>query len=426
MSLSNMDIIMNNYNFNTPWESDYWMDSNGFFCGLNMVDSLKSRESKGEEILHELPPYNWRASFLVDEYPSCPENWMRSSGRMSSYFVPVKEGHGIWLDFNKNSNHNYHVAIVVSIQGVNAITGLPCNDPHLEQYIDECPVHKTAFGNNRLCEKCGFKWPKQNYISTTSTSLDRLWIDGFRAANGIVQQYLLTEKTMRGVASNIIGSDRVYAIGISFFLSKNPKQVNSAIYGSSCVSSFQDKFNRDCDNVNITYATDSADLSDVINRLSNTPNDPDITITTNHSFYVSSICDCLRGSSLSKKQEDYFILNSHCDCDDISTFDSSLDTDSYYKSHIERNLKKTSSIKNNSLCDSISKPVKNMEIGAGASINQLIGEDNEPLDFWRNEPESLLFINYCSEEDCKNILRHGKVSKKGNKKGFLTDIPHGN
>lgn len=408
---------MNNYNFNTPWESDYWMESNGFFCGLNMVDALKSRENEGGEISHELPPYNWRASFLVDEYPSCPENWMRSSGRMSSYFVPVKEGNGIWLDFNKNSNHNYHVAIVVSIQGVNAITGLPCNDPQLEQYIDECPVHKTAFGHNRLCEKCGFKWPKQNYISTTSTSLDRLWIDGFRAANGIVQQYILTEKTMRGVASNVIGSNRVYAIGISFFLSKNPKPINSAIYKSSSVSSFQDKFNRACENINVTYGTDSTDLADVLNQLSNTPNDPNITITTNHSFDISSLCDCVRNSSLNNDTDD---------CLTLSAYSASIDPNAYYQSYIENNSNVNNTFRNKKSNISPIQNIKKMEIGAGASIDQEICDDTEPLDFWRNEPESLLCINYCCEEQCKSILNNGKVSKQGDPKGFLKDIPHGN
>ena len=161
--------------------------------------------------------------YLVDKYPACPSDWMRSEGIIKSYFVPVVEGHGMWIDFNENDNNNHHVAIVISIQGINPITGLPCQDAQLEQYIEECPKHKIKFGPDRFCKKCDFKWPKQNYICTTGTPHGNFWLDGFKAANGIVRQYILTAEKMRGVASNIIGKDRVYAIGISFFLSKEKK-----------------------------------------------------------------------------------------------------------------------------------------------------------------------------------------------------------
>ena len=194
---------------------NYLMRSGNFSCGFNMPDALK-----GEEI-HNLPPYAKRMPFLVDEYPSCPDNWMRSEGTTTSYFIPVEEGKGMWLDFNNNQSHTHHVAIVVSIQGINPVTGLPCNDAQLEQYIEECPKHKIKFGPNRYCKECDYKWPKQNYICSTGTPSGTLWLDGFRTVEGIVRQYILTEEKMRGVASNIIGKDRVFAIGISFFISPN-------------------------------------------------------------------------------------------------------------------------------------------------------------------------------------------------------------
>ena len=38
--------------------------------------------------------------------------------------------------------------------------------------------------------------------------------------------------------------------------------------------------------------------------------------------------------------------------------------------------------------------IKKLEVGAGAKINQSIHDDPEPLDFWREEPEAIICINY--------------------------------
>ena len=97
---------------------DYYMRNNEFGCGFNTPEALEGEDA------FKLPPYAKRRAFLVDEYPACPENWMRSEGRLKSFFVAVQEDKGMWLDFNECSNHTHHVAIVISIQGVNPITGL--------------------------------------------------------------------------------------------------------------------------------------------------------------------------------------------------------------------------------------------------------------------------------------------------------------
>ena len=205
--------VMNKY---TPYDHEYWMKSNGMFVGLNTPNSLKSKGSK-----HSLPPYAKRKGYLVDQYPACPKNWMESKGKLVSYFVPVQEGQGMWLDFNKNFDHSHDVAIVVSVQGVNPITGVACEDEHLERYVNKCPKCNTDFKPNRYCEKCDIKYPQQNYLSTTGTPAGKLWLDGFRTIEGAVRQYVLTAEKMRGVASHTIGNDRVFAIGISFFLASS-------------------------------------------------------------------------------------------------------------------------------------------------------------------------------------------------------------
>jgi hypothetical protein len=337
---------MSKLNFTTPWESEYWMESNGLFCGFNMPDAV------GESFVG-LPPYRKIKNFLVDEYPLCPNNWLRSKGKTTSYFVPVKDGSGMWLDFNKNINHKYEVAIVVSVQGINAITGMPCEDDCLEQYIEKCPKHDIEFEAHRYCPDCKYKWPKQNYISTTGTEKGKLWIDGFRSAEGLIRQYILSKDSSKGVASNIIGEDRVYSIGISFFLSKDKKP----------------------EKISSSYLRGQVDFCEMmgIKNSSNWGND----------FSARSLC-CT---------SDWNSINSNDNNPQELTYG--------FRKSIN---------------------VEKMEIGAGQKIDQNIGDDPNKLDFWRNESEAIIVINYCLEEEAIKILEV-KKEQQVKQDGWLENIP---
>jgi hypothetical protein len=207
------------------------MNVNGLKCAFHMPAALLPKFKKnpdgsnGDELVQNLPKGSPRFAFPVDEYPACPTSWMNGSAKASSYWLPARPGCGMWLDFNYNYEHSHHVAVVVSIQGVNPITGQQTKALRLEQYRDKCPVHDLPFGQDRFCEQCGYKWDAQNYISNNNTPRGLFWMDGFRGEDGVVRQYLFTEETCKGVASNIIGEDRVFAIGIAFYLSKEPKTV---------------------------------------------------------------------------------------------------------------------------------------------------------------------------------------------------------
>jgi len=354
--------------FNTLWDYEYLMKSNNMFVGLNTPNALKSKDVK-----HCLPPYSKRKSFLVDEYPACPKNWMRSEGRTVSYFVPVQEGKGMWLDFNANSAHSHEVAIVVSVQGINPITGLPCEGAQLEQYIDNCPKCNEPFKPDRLCEKCKIKYPKQNYISTTTTPNGQLWLDGFRSIEGVVRQYILTEEKIRGVASNLIGKDRVFAIGISFFLSKEKKKKDLYTYpNNDSYKHFKTKKKRiRYKNFNITNSTPTYD------------------------------------SSSSSASDSYDIYAAHTDC-------LNLCKDFPYDN------------KNVSNTNIYSVQTKGLEVGAGAQINQSVHDDIELLDFWRDDPEAIICINYALEGDVEKIVSQGRVELENHQEGFLQGIPVGN
>ncbi len=203
------------------------MEVNGLKCTLNMPAAIKSQKGgDGQEVTHGLPPYARRAAYRVGEYDeACPESWIRGSAEEASYFVPVEAEHGLWLDFNDNRSHSHHVAVLISVQGVNPITGQPVGDDKFEQYRKNCPMHGSKFGEERFCKACGFKWDAQNYLAGNATPPGLFWLDGFRAKDGVVRQYVFTEDVARGVAAQIVGEERVFAIGIAFYLSKEPKPV---------------------------------------------------------------------------------------------------------------------------------------------------------------------------------------------------------
>ena len=218
-------------------KDDKQMQINGLFASINTPPALTG------PFVNQLPPYDTKQSHVVDEYPACPDSWMHGSAKASSYFVGVLAGRGMWIDFTANEHHTHHIAVVVSVQGVNPITGKKVTALNLEQYHERCPVHDIAFLQDRYCPTCNYCWPAQNYIATTTRC--KLWIDGFRNDKGEVVQYIITEDETRGVAAQIIGTDRVWAIGFAFYLSKEPKPIarsmlRSAPYDPNSVSYTQD------------------------------------------------------------------------------------------------------------------------------------------------------------------------------------------
>jgi hypothetical protein len=173
--------------------------------------------------VHRLPPCCPVPTYNVAGY-QCPDNWMHGSGKAASYFVRVEPGKHLWLDFNNLFSHTHHVAAVVSVQGINPVTNKPCKKLRLEQYREQCPQHKIDFEANRYCPQCKHSWPAQNYMTTVSVPSGLLWIDGWRNGDhGEIRGFLITEEALRGVAAQLIGKKRVFAIGIAFFLSKEPK-----------------------------------------------------------------------------------------------------------------------------------------------------------------------------------------------------------
>jgi hypothetical protein len=317
---------------------------------------------------------------------------------------------------------------------------MPCVDAGLEQYIDTCPKHDVKFGPNRYCEKCGYKWPKQNYICTTATPNGNLWLDGFRTAEGVVRQYILTNEKIRGVAANILKEERVFAVGISFFLSVNPKPVIQqtsflrggntlgGLYGSSSCSS-STKCSKSSSSSKIRYKGGGSSVSTNVYS-------PDLVSGHyNRNAFIThdSMEDNVTLSNISDMADTTYTATTPASAGAASS------DDDYYGSkgvqvvnstggatRISRRGAVPDYITEKQLASVQSVNVKKLEVGAGANIKQQVWDDPEPLEFWRKEPEAVICINYCQEAEAEKIIKAGRISLEGHKESFLKDIPVGN
>ena len=392
-------------------------------CMFNMPEKFQSEFSDEDEMSHSLPPFAPMNVYPVDEYDACPNNWMNGSDIASSYFVGVEEDKGMWLDFNECFYHTHDVAVVISIQGVNPITGQKMvaeKALKLEQYHKKCPIHNVKFKQDRYCEKCGFKWPGQNYLSTTGTPEMQMWLDGFRSSDGKVRQYIITEDKMRGVASQMIGEERVFAIGIAYYLSKHKKPymlqrpdgrgVNlhnvhpkGPAFNSPMFFSPQHT-NQNWGGSGLQIESFGGDMSlgDAVgysNSAGTTSGGP------------KSSC-CSASSSTQSSSKNAFL-----------GYLGKMSSKKKFGSKRPQILRASAGVVTpDSAIDPV-VPVKKLEIGAGALIKQRVYDDPKIIDYWEKEPAGMIYINYCDEVTKKKILDGGKRADE--KDGFLKDIKVG-
>jgi hypothetical protein len=451
--------------FDTHRWDEYLMNVNHCKVGVNMPAAHPSLGKGETEKVHGLPNYHRRRAFLVDEFPACPTNWLRSNGRTKSYFVPVIDGNALWLDFNKClEDIPQHVAIVISVQGVNPVTGLPCKDAQLEQYKDECPKHKKPFGPDRLCKDCGHKWPKQNYIASTGTPEGWLWLDGFRAEDGVVRQYVLTKETARGVANAIAGENRVFALGISFFLSKEKRperpvssprseswgtkglMVGSGLLGSpgpagACGSPGVDVWVTDHSgpvdglkyghgSSHVTWGSSITDGALYEKSIENSTGKKETYEGKPSKAPPGSIMRSMSAKKSSGMKLSYTPESTPDKTPDKMCFMSmnagvaDMATDDI---PVEEAAPVAVAAGPTSYGASINTVhVESMEVAAGARIDQQVYDDPQNLDYWQSEPEGIIVINYCSEAEAEAIIAQGRVDLKGSPEGFLKNVPTGN
>ena len=391
------------------------MKVNEFESTLHMPKKLNQIIKNGKEIPQMLPPRNARSAYPVDSYPACPDSWMNGSDIAGSYFVGVEEDEGMWLDFNKCCDLDRDVAVVISVQGVNPITGKKTDTLRLEQYKKKCPIHDIDFQQDNYCPDCDFDWPDQNYLSTAGTPLGNLWLDGFRRPDGTVRQYIFTAEEMKGIASQLIGKDKVYAIGIAFYYSKDKKpkkaepisyrgsnelvinywhQDSTALYGTSCCSMN--------DEIDYEQEVDLCLGEDELSR----------------GMTCQSIGSASMGPSASMGELTAGNIKHEMVQKCSSKSKGIILRDQASKSDIKRDIMRAKASKPKTV-----KPVKKLEIGAGALINQKVYRDPKDMDYWEDKPAGMMYINYCDMETCRNIIEAGEIKKKS--EGFMDGLKVG-
>jgi len=382
---------------------------------------LKQIIVNGVESPQGLPPRSSREVYPVDSYPACPDSWMNGSDIAGSYFVGVDEEVGMWLDFNPCHDLEYEVAVVISIQGVNPITGQKTDALRLEQYKGKCPVHDVDFQSDNYCPKCEFNWPDQNYLATTGTPRGNFWLDGFRRPDGTVRQYIFTAEEMKGIASQVIGKDKVYAIGVAFYYSKEKKE--PVFYRSStrCPLLNYDNYLPEIDNM--VYGGGSTLIKNSLS-LDNGLDNIDLDSCEINFSYMAG------GHSGSPASDSG--MASVTSCCDFGNNGSHL---TKRKGGMSRGIIATASAKGTKgqVANSVTrasarkvetvKPVKKLEVGAGALIKQKVYRDTKDIGFWNEEPDGMLYINYCDMETLGKILKAGEVGKKS--EGFMDGLTVG-
>jgi hypothetical protein len=408
-------------------------------CIFNMPEKIQSEFNDEDEMSHSLPPFAPMDVYPVDEYDACPSNWMNGSDIASSYFVGVEEDKGMWLDFNECFYHTHDVAVVISIQGINPITGQKMvaeKALQLEQYHKKCPIHNVDFKQDRHCDECGFKWPGQNYLSTTGTPEMMMWLDGFRSSDGKVRQYIITEDKMRGVASQMIGDQRVYAIGIAYYLSKHKKpymlqrpEKGSRGCSSQGTGTYQQPMffsplhtpqnwnisgggptwggNRVSDSIDMNLGGPAMGGSSV--SCSSSSSSSSISSSSPAKGFLGSMSSKKYGSKGGGRGKNVIRAAAAIDPADrlrggVQNADGSVTVTPEY-----------------SITPVV--PVKKLEIGAGALIKQRVYDDPKMMDYWEKEPAGMIYINYCDEETKKKIIDGGRRADE--KDGFLKDVKVG-
>lgn len=339
-------------------------------CRVNLPAGLK-----GEE-LHNLPPYALQQVYNVENYPAAPSHWMRAENENEgAFFIGVRKGQGLWLDFNECNHHKHEVAVLISIQGINPLTGKPMGKPELEKYPDNSQI-------------------PQNYLATTGTPNGQFWLDGFRGEDGQVRQYLISEEVLRGIAAQVIGDNRTYSIGIAFFISKNPKPKveRHRPIGSGTLISAISKTTSKAPAQIFEWGDDG--LPNLRSHLRSSGSFVGI-----GNFYETEPQQEWTQSREFKQEATYAC----CIKQDTNEMESLFPSEV----HTEEPVESTK-----------------LEIAAGARIKQQIHPDPKELDFWEEEPASILYLNYTSEKEVKTILKSGEVGSKN--EGALSGLTVGN
>ena len=325
---------------------------------------------------HNLPSGSAIDIFPVDAFENPLTNWLSGPG---NYVVPVDSDWGLWFNWTYNDESN--TAVLLSIKGMNPITGQRSNGFTLERYEEKCPVHNENFKDGLFCEKCNFKWPKQNYVSYPN----KLWWDGFRTADGKVRQFFFTEDLSKSIPELVIGKeDTIPAFGFAFFKPKIRRETQAKMFKGSIISPNMIQFGPN------TIYMNSIDYHDC------TGNAPLTCCETKTSSNVFN--NALKKRSISK--------------DFLHLFQPEFESD-------------TCNLPLDSVDFKLQKKTTEVGVGAGAIIKQDLDVDPLKITDWEEQPSSVMRLYFIFEDQFEEIQSKGMKDLIGEAEGYLSNLPVG-
>lgn len=340
--------------------------------------------------IHGLPPGTPIDVYPVDAFEVPLENWITGPG---NYVVPVSPDWGLWFDWTDNDKLN--TAVLLSIKGMNPITGQRTNGFGLERYEEKCPVHETPFKDGLFCEQCNYKWPNQNYVAFPNT----LWWDGFRSTDGKVRQFFFTEELAKSIPELVIGKeDTVPAFGFAFFRAKKRREFEKSVMRGS--PSLIGLGSPNPTKTLSIYNSGSGlkGLTDVKYKSSFSSGSRSMFLSSNSFKGANSAGPEVNDShSINYCSTDSVDLENLQPQDDTWTFDESAER------------RKTAEV----------------GVGAGAIINQSLTVDPLKVSDWEDKPDSVMRLFFVFVEQFKEIEAKGMKNLAGHPEGYLSDLPVG-
>jgi hypothetical protein len=364
------------------------------------------------EGVHGLPSGVPLEVYPSDMFIHYPENWVKGA-----FVVPVKPNKGLWFNFRENSEIN--TAVIMTIKGVNPITGMQTSGFHLEKYETKCPKHGCNFLSERFCPECNYKWPDRSYLSSSP-----LWWDGWlNQKDGTVRQFFFSEEELRDVASTILGKENtVPAFGFAFYAPKEPRPESAGIYHNDKV--YKTSFNG--------YPTSGTGM---LGMGISTP------AGSSTNYYCSSLSgtNLCYDSALNEVKTSGFISGGNnsgallgaC-LDNVNMETPKIRSKSLSKRSMSQETGRRAvlgCVVGASMEDgldyererSMPAPVKEVSIGAGAKINQKLNADPYALDTWKETPDSVMTIYFVFQEKFEELKAKGVRDLEGSKEGILSN-----
>ena len=378
------------------------IEHKGYKAQIMEADRLTGEQTFG------LPPGSPLPVYPVDMFLKAPENWLKGSG---SFVIPVKPNKGIWFNFRMNSEIN--TAVIMTVKGVNPITGIQTSGFHLEKYDTKCPKHGCDFLAERFCPECNYKWPDRGYLSQVP-----LWWDIFYTGDGIGRQLYFTEDELRDVSSALIGKENITknAFGFAFYSPKErrPEPVNNIKTDPITIYNYHSYPPYYWPNGYWDGGYWYGGFGYYYPYFTYWSYQNDIRLYNNSSAgrgQSSSVMYNNSGESSNASN----ILGASC----ADTSSEELKTYSCRSANITSNGGVQAQY-----CSSLEE-IKDISIGAGAKIEQGLPEDPYGLDTWKDTPDSVMTVYFVSEKQFEQLKSDGVRDLVGNKEGMLSTIPVG-